>query len=87
MEFLATVSVYPNPSNAGSEISFSLSEKTDAEILITDISGRIIEVVEKNTLTSGSYRYSFGNALNAGVYFVKFRLNGSEMTEKVVLTR
>lgn len=87
VEFLATVSVFPNPSNAGSEISFNLSEKTDAEILITDISGRMVEMVENNTLTSGSYRYSFGSSLNAGVYFIKFRLNGSEMTEKVVLTR
>lgn len=87
VEFLATVSVFPNPSTAGSEISFSLAERTRTEIVITDVSGRLVEVVENNTISSGAHRYAFGSQLQAGVYFVKFRLNGSEMTEKVIFTR
>jgi PKD repeat protein len=87
VEFLATVSLFPNPSSAGAEITFSLSENAETEILITDISGRIVEVVERNELTPGAHRYAFGSSLNAGVYLVKIRLNGSEMTEKVVMTR
>ena len=87
VEFLATVSVYPNPAKGNSNISFSLSEPTLMQIEITDIAGRIVEVVENSKLSAGQYQYSFGRNLSEGVYFVRFQSNENDLTRKVIFTK
>ncbi|MBL0340604.1 MAG: T9SS type A sorting domain-containing protein [Bacteroidetes bacterium] len=87
VEFLATLSVYPNPTNGLSNISFSLSEPQTMKIEITDVAGRIVEVVENNKLQEGNYNYSFGKNLSEGVYFVRFQSNDNDLTRKVIVTK
>ncbi|MDQ3051865.1 MAG: M43 family zinc metalloprotease [Bacteroidota bacterium] len=87
VEFLATVSVYPNPASGSSVISFNLSEPSQMQIEVTDITGRVVEVVERKKLNAGEYQYAFGNGLSEGVYFVRFQSNESDLTKKVIFTK
>jgi PKD repeat protein len=87
VEFLATVSVYPNPSAGVTNISFSTSTVADMMIEITDVTGRVVEVVENKKLNTGMHNYSFGNNLTDGLYFVRFKSNENDLTRKVVINR
>jgi hypothetical protein len=86
VEFLATVSVYPNPAKGPSNIDFNMAEAADMKIDVTDVTGRIVETVEQNKLAAGSHHYTFGTSLNPGIYFVKFTVGANEFTRKVIFT-
>ena len=86
VEFLATVSVYPNPAKGPSNIDFNLAEASAMKIEVTDITGRITETVENNKLAAGSHHYTFGESLNPGIYFVKFTVGDNDFTRKVIFT-
>ena len=87
VEFLATLNIYPNPSLEGTELIFSLSESADIKIIVTDIAGRTLEVLEDDNLKVGDYRYTFGNAYSAGIYFVKISSGKNDISKKLILTR
>jgi PKD repeat protein len=87
VQFLATLSVYPNPSATGSLVEFQLSEPTDMTIEVTDIAGRVVEQLEKSRLHSGSYSYRFGDNYPAGIYFVRLKPGVNDITQKVIFTR
>jgi PKD repeat protein len=87
VEFLATVSVYPNPADDASNISFSLAEAADMRIEVTDITGRVVERVAQERLQPGMHQYTFGSKLAEGAYFVRFMIGANDFTRKVVFTR
>ncbi len=87
VEFLATVSVYPNPASGSSVIAFSLSEPSQMLIEVTDITGRVVENVESKKLSAGDYQYAFGTELSEGIYFVRFQSNENDLTKKVIFTK
>jgi PKD repeat protein len=87
IEFLATLSVYPNPSNSTSIISFNLSEPAAMKIELTDIAGRVIKVIEEQKLGAGSYNYPVGENVADGAYFIRFRANDNQLTRKIIFTR
>ncbi len=87
VEFLATLSVYPNPSEQGSAVSFNLSEPAMMHIEVTDIAGRVISTLENSRLGAGKYEYHFGDDYRAGVYFVRLKADENDITRKVVFSR
>ena len=87
VEFLATVSVYPNPASGSSVISFNLSEPSQMLIEVIDIAGRVVEMVESKKLNAGEYQYAFGSGLSEGIYFVRFQSNENDLTKKVIFTK
>ncbi|MDD3322065.1 MAG: S8 family serine peptidase [Paludibacter sp.] len=81
--------VYPNPFTNTINISYSISNNnyTDVEVFVTDISGRIISVLNKNSVNNGCYTFSWSpvNILSSGIYFCSFRVNGKIIqTEKLI---
>jgi PKD repeat protein len=87
VEFLATVNLYPNPSREGAQASFNLSEPTFMTIEVTDVAGRILNVLEQAQLKPGNYSYNFGNDYSAGIYFVRFKSGENDLTQKIIFTR
>jgi len=87
VQFLATLAVYPNPTNAGAQASFSLSEPTLMTIQVTDIAGRVLSVLENSKMTPGNYMYRFGGDYKAGIYFIRFVSGENDLTQKIIFTR
>lgn len=68
-----SISVYPNPSNT--EFTFQLTKLTsDAELIVRDVTGRI---VESRKLTTDESTFSFGSQLPTGFYVAELWTNGS----------
>lgn len=76
---------YPNPNNGKFNLSFTLPEKGDAEIIILNIDGKVV-YKEKLENFSGNYEKEIDISKNAkGVYFVKVEQGKHTQVKKIVM--
>lgn len=86
-------SIYPNPFNPTTTITFDLSAKGRAEIAIYDVSGRKLAVLVDRELDAGRHEVLWngktmgGKTAAAGIYFCTLRAAGVSETKKLVLLR
>lgn len=81
--------VYPNPFKNNLTVSFSVGnyDLTKVEIALTDITGRVMSVLNNKLVSSGyhSFNWTPTNILTSGVYFCRFSINGKVIqTEKLI---
>jgi len=65
--------LFPNPTHASLNVSFTLSKDESLEFSITDLSGRIISILEESAdMTPGNHTLTFNLpvALSQGTYFL-----------------
>lgn len=70
--------VYPNPNKGEFFVEFPLQPTSSAELIVTDISGKI---VQKKTMTTSSLMLN----LTPGLYFLQISYDGSRYYTKVVI--
>lgn len=65
---VSSVGNYPNPSSSNSTVSFTLNQRDEVRLIITDLSGKLIEAFNLGSLSSGQHleqidlsRYNNGN--------------------------
>jgi len=74
---------YPNPFNPTTTINLSLNESGEVELVVTDVTGRIVSVLHNGYLQSGIHQFQFsGENLATGIYFYQAKLG-----EKIVAGR
>jgi len=84
IEQLTNVSLFPNPTNSELNIVFELNSSAETAILLTDLSGRIIEQKMLNA-SSGINNISLDmQQYSAGVYSVVLQSNGSQIVKRLV---
>ena len=83
------VHVYPNPNEGSFTTSFEILESSKVELILTDLSGKVLRALERN-LEPGLYEDSElcnGLELKAGIYLVRFREGDKPATTtKVIVT-
>ena len=84
LDQLIQLSIFPNPSDDLSTISFNLVESKEMMISITDVMGRTVEQVYSGELPSGDHSYTVGRGLSAGMYFVRLNIDGEEISKKLI---
>jgi hypothetical protein len=78
---LAGVELYPNPTNGLLNVSLPVE---GVAVSVTDFAGK--EVVAAVVVAGQTTQLDL-SALNNGIYFVQFRVNGAKETRRVVLTK
>jgi hypothetical protein len=80
---------YPNPTNSGISITYSLQKEAMVQIEVKDISGRVIGNIPNTPASSGENKLDFDLSRFAnGTYFVTLTANETViLTEKVILTK
>ncbi|MBA3970730.1 MAG: T9SS type A sorting domain-containing protein [Bacteroidetes bacterium] len=80
-------SIYPNPAEDNTVISFNLSESENTTISLFDIVGKQIVSVFSGNLPAGEHKYSIGEntKLAAGAYFVRVTVDGKSFTKKLII--
>jgi hypothetical protein len=74
---LKSLNVYPNPARGNAELKADLTQPGNAFIQLYNLSGKVVQNIFKGELTAGEQRISIDlQGLNAGMYLVKFTLNG-----------
>ncbi len=78
---------YPNPFNKETQIAYSLSKSTDISFSVYDITGREIMANNYNTVSPGNHVINLNaNSFSPGVYFYTFKVGGSTITKKMIIT-
>jgi hypothetical protein len=79
-----SINLYPNPNNGNFILSYQLKENKEAELMVEDVTGKLIYQTKLNT-ASTSMDINLKNIRN-GIYFVKV-INGKEIiaVNKVVV--
>ncbi len=79
---------YPNPFNPTTTIQFSIAEKSNVKLTITDMLGREIQTLVNDELSAGSYNYNFNaNNLPSGVYFYRLDAGKFSSVKKMILMK
>jgi hypothetical protein len=79
---------YPNPFNPTTTIEFSLPEKGDIHLILSDILGRVVQEMASGTYDAGSHKVTVNlSNLPSGVYFYTLKTNSFMNTKKLVLMK
>ena len=80
------MSLYPNPYKAGTAIKFDLASKGEVDILLTDVTGKLIHQWRFNELTIGEYNIPLSEvSLKKGIYLVCLKQENFVTTERLVV--
>jgi len=86
--------IYPNPFNPSTNIQYELSETGPVDLVICDVSGRMIRRLESVArIDAGSHttvwngRDERGRPVASGIYFVRLTTERQTATRKLVLLK
>ena len=81
-------SVYPNPFNPVTTMSFKLPMDTKVAIQIYNVQGRLIETLANQNMQAGYHSITWNaDAHSSGVYFVKIMAGEHISTQKLLLVK
>jgi len=86
MDMESQFEVYPNPNNGQFLIDMELAERSDAELIIYDLSGREIQRKQLAAVRDASVSFDLSAEPN-GVYYCTLQSNDTRITKKIVLNR
>jgi len=68
---------FPNPFNSSTAITFDLPQSGYTQLLVYDLTGRLIDIPLSTQLCAGNYHLTWnGEKLSSGVYLYQLRING-----------
>ena len=84
---------YPNPFNAVTTVPFYLPRRSEVELAIYDLRGRLVKRLLSRELESGSHSVTWrgdnatGAHVASGVYLIRLQANGRSLTRQMVLLK
>jgi hypothetical protein len=82
------LAAYPNPFNASTTISFSLSHSQHATISVYDLTGRRVSTLADEVMNAGEHAVTFdASGLPSGIYFARLTAGSQMQTQKMVLIK
>lgn len=87
------VSLYPNPFNPATHVTFDLAKTGPVEVAIYDVRGQLVQRLATGTMTGGRHdlvwqgRDDAGRSVASGVYFCRLSADGLEQSRKLILAR
>lgn len=84
----ANVSIYPNPASEETNVSFSLENASDVEVVVTDLSGKTVYSTTMDNAAAGQHNVVIPtDELSNGVYVVNYTAGNAVATEKLVVNK
>ena len=86
---VSTVNVFPNPTSSQFTIDFNVTEEMNAEIVLFDMFGHKVEVIENTNFTQGEHNVSHSiSHLASGNYFVSIITDkGQTFSRRLVVVK
>ena len=84
---------YPNPFNSDTKIKLDIKHKSNIELDIYDLSGKIIKQVFRGSKERGTHIFSWNSKnsmsvkVTSGVYILKLKVENSQLIKKMVLLK
>jgi hypothetical protein len=82
------ISLFPNPFNNTTAISYSLPRAANVTISLFDITGRLVRVVQEGRFEAGEHQVTLNaEGLASGIYFARLQTANQSKTVKLMLLR
>ncbi|MBL4658484.1 MAG: T9SS type A sorting domain-containing protein, partial [Flavobacteriales bacterium] len=84
------LSINPNPFNDKTEISYELSSDANVVLEVFNLMGERVSLMAEEDQTPGEFVYIFsksGEQINAGIYIVALRIDGIQITRRIIALR
>lgn len=80
--------IYPNPFNPTTTITYSVNKQADVKIRVFNVLGQRVQTLVNRQQLPGKYSVRFdGTGLSNGIYFIRFISEGVYQTRKVLLVK
>ncbi|MGQ0828733.1 MAG: T9SS type A sorting domain-containing protein, partial [Bacteroidota bacterium] len=80
--------VYPNPTNAESNINIYLAEASSVQLVVYDLLGKEIKTIVSEKMPEGSHRFVFdASALSNGLYYYQLNVNDQKYVQKLIVNK
>jgi uncharacterized Ntn-hydrolase superfamily protein len=80
--------IYPNPFNGSATIRFDLPQAGEADLMLYNLAGQIVQNVLQGPMTSGEHLVRFGGeSLPSGIYFLRLHTPSFTRAEKILLLK
>jgi PKD repeat protein len=81
------LSIYPNPTNSSATIQLTSPKDSKIDILVYDVTGRIVEQNQVNAAAGVNSKYTVNTSskLNAGIYFITLVIDNNKITKKLII--
>lgn len=81
------LSIYPNPTSSSSTIEFTSPKNSKVNIVVYDVTGRVIEEsnLNVNAGVNSKYLVNSSNRLKSGIYFVTLVIDNNKITKKLIV--
>ena len=81
-------SVYPNPFNPSTTISFYAESESNVNLAIYDLNGRLVETLVNHSISEGSHSIQWdASEQSSGIYIVQLRFDNSVHSSKIMLVK
>lgn len=78
----------PNPFNTQTTVQYTLTEGSNVNFTVTDLTGRVVKVIESQNLSAGNHNIVLNAAdFAAGAYNYTLTSNGKSVTKKMFVTK
>jgi hypothetical protein len=82
---LIVLGIYPNPVVDGADVQFYLSEKSDINISVIDISGKAVLSKDETGVNEGLHVEKIDmTSLSKGIYVLNIRTAAAEYSRKII---
>lgn len=79
------ISLYPNPTNESSLVTFTLEEAAYVELFLTSISGEVLSQTVSYDATPGDFRHLINlQSFENGIYLLVIQINGKRYVKRIV---
>jgi hypothetical protein len=92
IERFALARVWPNPSRSDVRIDYAVARAVPVRLSVVDVQGREVAVLAEGAHQPGRYQAMWAGQTPSGpapvgMYFIRYRVPGQEMTKRFVLAR
>ena len=79
---------YPNPLNPSTLISYSIPRASNLKLIVLNILGQTVKVLENEFKSAGNYSVNFNAAdLPSGIYFYRLEAGQFSQVKKMILVK
>jgi hypothetical protein len=88
-----SLSNYPNPFNPATTINFSIPEKSDVQLCIYDVTGKLVKTLVNKKIDAGTYKFVWDGRdetdrqTASGIYFSRLTSEGKSAVNKMILLK
>lgn len=83
-----SIEAFPNPFNPQTTIDFALPQRTEARLVVHNLAGQEVAILQNGVLDAGVHRVSFdGASLASGTYFAVLTTPKAERITKLLLLK